>query len=290
MKPASFKYYAPTSLEAALDTLDQLGYDAKIIAGGQSLVAAMNFRMAQPAALVDLNHIQELFFIRPSSTGGISIGTMTRASTVEPDRLVAQGAPVVHEAMPNVAHPQIRNRGTFGGAVAHADPAGQAPALVVAMQARMKVCRKGNERWVNADDFFMGPFTSVMEPSEMLVEVELPPLAPRSGSSYKHVARQSGATSLVGCSTVVTLDDRGRCKSARLVLSSVGETPFLAQQAAKVLEGQSPTDELLRAAADAAAKEIDPGSDIHATEEFRRHLANVLVRQTLKEAFDRAKA
>jgi CO/xanthine dehydrogenase FAD-binding subunit len=290
MKPAPFKYYAPTSVEEALNTLDQLGYDGKIIAGGQSLVAAMNFRMSQPAALVDLNHIPELFYLRPSNQGGISMGTMTRASTVEHEKLVAERAPLVHEAMPYVAHPQVRNRGTFGGAVAHADPAGQAPALVMAMNANLLVRSKGKERWIAADDFFAGPFMSVMEPTEMLVEILFPPLPPHSGTAYRHVARQSGATSMVGCSTVVTLDDKGICKAVKIVLSSVGETPFHAVMAGKEIVGQKPSEIKIQAVAEAAAQEIDPGSDIHATADFRRYLALMLVRETLKKAFERARA
>ena len=288
MKPAPFKYYAPTSIEEALEMLAQLGYDGKIIAGGQSLIAAMNFRMAQPLALVDLNNIQELFFIRPANDGGVVIGTMTRASTVEQDHIIAKKTPLIHEAMPNVAHQQIRNRGTFGGAIAHADPAGQAPALVLALNARMRVMGKTAERWVNAQDFFVGPFSPDVSPEEMLVEVALPPLPPRSGTCYQHVARQSGATSLVGCSTVVTLDERGNCKHAKMVLSSVGETPLVVHKAAQLLVGQPPSDEGMRAAAELAAKEIDPGSDIHATADYRRHLAKVLVQYTLKIAFSRA--
>ncbi len=288
MKPAPFDYYAPTSLEEALDTLAQLGYDGKVLAGGQSLVAAMNFRMAQPAALVDLNNISELFYIKPAADGGLLIGTMTRSSTVEHDPLIEKKAPLIHEAMPHVAHPQIRNRGTFGGAVAHADPAGQAPGLVLALQAKLLVKSKSAERWVAAEDFFMGPFTPAVDPGEMLVEIAIPPLPPRTGTCYQHVARQKGATSLVGCSTVVTLDEKGACKAARMVLSAVGETPLAVPQAAQLLIGQKPSEEGIRAAAEQAAKEIDPGSDIHATAEYRRHLAKVLVQHTLKVAFARA--
>ncbi len=290
MKPASFAYYAPTSIDEALDKLDQLGYDGKVLAGGQSLIATMNFRMSQPAALVDLNNITELFYISPTNDGGVKIGTMTRSSKVEHDRLIAEKAPLIFEAMPNVAHPQIRNRGTFGGAIAHADPAGQAPSLVLALEAKLLVKSKQGERWVSADDFFVGPFTTVIEPQEMLVEIQLPQLPAHSGTSYKHVARQSGATSLVGCSTVVSLDNHNRCVSGRIILSCVGETAINAKESMKLLIGQSPSEDLFHAAADMVVKEIDPGSDIHATAEFRRHLAMTLVYHTLKEAFDRAKA
>jgi aerobic carbon-monoxide dehydrogenase medium subunit len=290
MKPAPFKYYAPASLAEALEILAELGYDGKILAGGQSLIATLNFRMSQPLAMVDLNNIPQLFYIRPDAAGGVSMGSMTRSVTVEHDKLVAERVPLVHEAMPFVAHPQIRNRGTFGGAVAHADPAGQAPSLVLALNAKIQIKKKSAERWVDAVDFFMGPFTSVLEPDEILTEIIFPSLPPRSGTSYKHVARQSGATSLVGCATVLTLDDKGRCAVAKMVLQTVGMTPFDAVQAAKVVVGQTPSEELFKAAAEAASKEVDPGTDMHATEEYRRHLAGVLVRQTLSDATQRARA
>ncbi|MCJ7529930.1 MAG: xanthine dehydrogenase family protein subunit M [Anaerolineales bacterium] len=290
MKPAPFKYYAPTSVAEALEYVAQLGYDGKVLAGGQSLVPAMNFRMAQPSALVDLNNIAELFYIHSTNDSGVAIGTMTRDSSVEHDPLIKERSPLIYEAMPNIAHPQIRNRGTFGGAVAHADPAGQIPALVIALDAKCRVRSKTKERWVAAEEFFTGPFTTALESDEMLVEIVLPPLPKRSGSCYQHVARQRGATSLVGVSTVVTLDEKGLCQQVHVVLSNVGETPLLARQAAQLLVGKTPKEEAIRAAAETASKhEIDPGSDIHASAQYRRYLANVLVRQTLTEAFERAR-
>ncbi len=146
MKPAPFEYYAPTSVEEALATLQNLGYDGKVLAGGQSLIPAMNFRMARPAALVDLNKVKELFYIKPTDDGGLAIGTMTRDSVVEKDPLVAQRFPIVPFVVKHIAHPQIRNRGTFGGAIAHADPAAQIPALSVALKARFLVRKQGGER------------------------------------------------------------------------------------------------------------------------------------------------
>jgi len=288
MKPAPFDYYAPTSVKEALERLAQLGYEGKVLAGGQSLIPAMNFRLAQPAALVDLNNVAELFYIRPSG-GDVLIGAMTRDTTVEYDPLVAERAPMIREAMYHVAHPQIRNRGTFGGAIAHADPAGQLPAVVVALNGRLRVRSKRGERWVPADDFFVGLFTTVLGPDELLVEVALPPLPPNSGWSYKQVARQSGAGALVGVAAVVTLDGNKHCQQARVVFLSVGEKPLLAQQATKLLVGQSPTKEAIRATAEtAASSDVDPGSDIHASADYRRHLVNVLTRQALTEAFNRA--
>uniref|UniRef100_A0A7C4PZ37 Xanthine dehydrogenase family protein subunit M n=1 Tax=Bellilinea caldifistulae TaxID=360411 RepID=A0A7C4PZ37_9CHLR len=290
MKPAPFDYYAPTSVEEALATLQNLGYDGKVLAGGQSLIPAMNFRMARPAALVDLNKVKELFYIKPTDDGGLAIGTMTRDSLVEKDRLVAERFPIVPFVVKHIAHPQIRNRGTFGGAIAHADPAAQIPALSVALKARFLVRKQGGERWVNAEDFFMGPFMTVLAPEEMLAEVVLPPMAKGSGASYQQVSRQKGGYAQAAVISVVVVDENKRCKDARVVLFSVGETPILSQAASKILVGNVPTAEAIAEVAEKISKdEVDPGTDIHGTAEYRRHLVKVLVRRGLTEAFERAK-
>jgi len=289
MKPASFKYYAPTTVEEALSHLAEHGYDAKVLAGGQSLIPTMNFRLAQPSVLVDLNHVSELFYIRPDENGGLLIGAMARESQVEHDPLVAERAPLVHETMPHIAHPQIRNRGTFGGCIAHADPAAELPAVSVALDGRFRLRNQAGERWVAADEFFIGFFTTVMEPDELLVEVSLPSMPPRSGWSFQEVARRHGDYALVGVAAVVTLDEKDRCQQARLVFLSVGEGPVEAHQAAEALKGQVPTAEAIRVAAEAAANtDVDPGSDIHASADYRRHLTRVLARQALEQAFERA--
>jgi carbon-monoxide dehydrogenase medium subunit len=289
MKPAPFDYYAPTSVEQALDHVAQLGYDAKILAGGQSLIPTMNFRLAQPAALIDLNNIQELFYIRPADAGGVRIGAMTRQSTVERDPLIAQRAPLVRAAMPFIAHPQIRTRGTFGGSIAHADPAAELPTVTVALGARYRVRNKAGERWIAAEEFFASLFTTLLQADELLVEIALPPMPPRSGWSFQEVARQSGAYGLVGVAAVVTLDGKKRCQQARMVFLSCGEKPMLAQHAAKTLLGQAPTPQAIRAAGEVAAKDdVDPSSDIHASADYRRHLVKVLAVRALTEAFDRA--
>jgi len=289
MKPAPFDYYAPTSVEQALDNVAQLGYDAKILAGGQSLIPTMNFRLAQPASLIDLNNIPELFYIHPLDDGGVLIGAMTRQSTVERDPLIAQRAPLVRAAMPYIAHPQIRTRGTFGGSIAHADPAAELPAVTVALGARYRVRNKTGERWIAAEDFFVSLFTTSLQPDEVLVEIALPPMPPRCGWSFQEVARQSGAYGLAGVATLVALDDKKRCQQVRMVFLSCGERPMLAQHAAKVLVGQAPTPEAIRAAAEAAAKDdVDPSSDIHASAAYRRHLVKVLAFRALTQAFQRA--
>ena len=292
MKPAPFDYYAPTSVEESLDRVAQLGNDAKILAGGQSLIPTMNFRLAQPSALIDLNNIPELAYIRPADDGGVLIGAMTRQSTVERAPLIAERAPLVREAMPHIAHPQIRTRGTFGGSIAHADPAAELPAVTVALGARYRVRNKAGERWIPAEEFFVGLFTTLLQPDEVLVEIALPAMPPRSGWSFQEVARQSGAYGLVGVATRVTSDETPsgrRCQQVRMVFLSCGEKPMLAQHAAKALVGQAPTPEAIRAAAEAAAKDdVDPSSDIHASAAYRRHLVKVLAARALAQAFQRA--
>ncbi|MFQ5341465.1 MAG: FAD binding domain-containing protein [Anaerolineae bacterium] len=289
MKPPPFQYYAPTTVEEALTHLAEHGYDAKVLAGGQSLIPTMNFRLAQPAVLVDLNPVSELFYIRPDDDGGVRIGAMTRQSQVERDPLVAERAPLIHETIPHIAHPQIRNRGTFGGNIAHNDPASELPAVTTALNARLRLQSQAGERWVSADEFFLGLFYTALEPEEMLVEVALPAMPPRSGWAFREMSRRPGDYALVGVTAVVTLDGNERCQAARLVFFGVGEGPAPAHQAADVLAGESPTPQVLRAAAETAAStDIDPSSDVHASAEFRRHLAKVLARQALEEAFGRA--
>ncbi|PKO09113.1 MAG: hypothetical protein CVU40_11670 [Chloroflexi bacterium HGW-Chloroflexi-2] len=290
MKPAPFDYYAPTSVEEALDKLTELGYSGKVLAGGQSLIPAMNFRMARPTALVDLNKVKELSYIKPTADGGLAIGTMTRDSVVEDDILVNERFPILVNTIKHIAHKQIRNRGTFGGAIAHADPAAQLPAAILLLDANLKVLSKSGERWVKATDFFIGPFMTVLEPEEMLAEVVLPPMAPRTGASYQQVSRQKGGYAQAAVISTVTLDGSDRVKEARVALFSVGESALLASKPNQVLAGQVPTAEAIEEVAAYVAKnECDPGTDIHGTEEYRRNLVHVLVRRALIDAVQQAK-
>lgn len=291
MKPAPFKYYAPTTVDEALAHLAEHGYDAKPLAGGQSLVPLLNFRLAQPAVIVDLNNVSELFYIRAADDGGLRLGAMTRQRQVEHDPLVAERAPLLYETMPHIAYPQIRNRGTIGGSLAHADPAAELAAVSVALDGRFRLRSQAGARWVPANEFFIGLFTTVLEPDELLVEVALPPMPPHSGYSFLEITRRHHDFAMAGVAAVVTIDGDGRCEQARLVFLAVGDGPVEAQQAAATLRGQKPTPEAIAAAADTAASaDVDPGSDIHASAEYRRHLVGVLARRALTQAFERAKA
>jgi CO/xanthine dehydrogenase FAD-binding subunit len=297
MKPAPFKYYAPSTVDEALARLAQHGWDAKVLAGGQSLVPMMNFRLAQPAVMVDLNEISDLFYIQPSRNGSLSIGAMTRQRTVELDPVVAQRCPMLSEALTKVAHPQIRSRGTLGGSIAHADPSAELVALSVALDARLRLrSKQRGERWVDARDFYLGLFTTVLEPDELLTEIVLPPMPSRSGWSFMEVARRHHDFALVGVAATVILDKsrdpaKAKCERARLVYFSVSDGPAEAIEAAAVLQGQEPTAEaILEAAQTAGDVDIDPNSDINASAEYRRHLVKVLGRRALTEAFERARA
>lgn len=289
MKPPPFEYYAPTSVEEALSLLARHGLEAKPLAGGQSLIPTMNFRLARPAVLIDLNRISELAFIREEKSGALRLGAMTRQRAVERSEAVAKSAPLLSETMPWIAHPQIRNRGTIGGSLAHADPAAELPAVMLALQARFRLQREAGERWVEAKEFFTGMFATALEPEELLTEIEIPPLPPRTGWAFREMARRHGDYALAGVAAMITLDKKGRCREARIACLSVGEQPVEAGEAAQLLHNEAPTEEAIREAAEKLSGEvIDPPSDIHASAEFRRHLIRVLTVQALTQAAERA--
>jgi carbon-monoxide dehydrogenase medium subunit len=290
MKPAPFDYVAPATLEEALAVLDEHGFDAKLLAGGQSLIPAMNFRLAQPSLLVDLNGLDSLSRIHADASHGVRIGAMVRQSHLEHNSLVKELAPLVHDVMPNIAHPQIRNRGTIGGSLAHADPASELPVVMVALQAGFKVKRAQRERWVNARDFFEGLFTTALEPEEILVEVAVPPIGSHTGHAFLEQARRHGDYAQAGVAAVVRLDGEGQCQELHLVFLNAGEIPMVATRAAQMLEGNVPTAELVEEAAYLASQEeIDPISDIHDSAAFRRHLAFVLSKRALTKAIEKAR-
>ena len=289
MKPPIFEYHRPDTLDEALRLLAERE-DAKPLAGGQSLIPAMNFRLAAPAALVDLGRLSELRGIAESGNGGLQLGALTTHASVEKSELVAARAPLLAETMPFIAHPQIRNRGTVGGSLAHADPAAELPAVVLALEAMLVLRSATAERRVPAQEFFTGLFATALEPGELVTAVELPALAARSGWAFEEMARRHGDFALVGVATVLSLDAGGNCADARIALLSVGDGPILARRAMAALEGQAPTAETFRSAAELAATEdIDPPGDLHASAAYRRQLTRVLVRRGLIRAAERAR-
>ena len=289
MKPAPFEYFAPKTVDEALAHLAEYGYDAKVLAGGQSLIPMMNFRLVQPAVIVDINNIDELSHIRETAEGGLSIGAIARHNQVETSPLVAERAALISDAMPHIATIQVRSRGTFGGSIAHADPSAELTAVSVALDGSFLLRGQRGERWVPANEFFAGLFTSVLEPDELLIEAKFPAIPRRSGCALVEVARRPHDFALVGVAAIVSLGAGDRCQQARVVFFSVGDGPVEAHQASELLAGKDLTPELMRAAAETAKGEIDPGSDIHASAEYRRHLAGVLSFRALTRAFDRAR-
>jgi aerobic carbon-monoxide dehydrogenase medium subunit len=290
MKPAPFEYFAAHSAAEAVERLAALGGEAKLLAGGQSLIPVMNFRLAQPAALIDVNPVSELDFVTPTADGGLRIGALTRLRRLELEPEVARRAPLLAEALPHIAHPQIRNRGTVGGSLAHADPAAELPCLAVALDARLRLVGTGGERWVSAGDFFLGLFATALAADEMVAEVALPAPPAGEGWAFVEVARRHGDYAQVGVAARLALDRSGRVASARLVYLSVGDAPLEARRAAAGLVGEEPSAAAFAAAAETAAgEEIDPAGDIHAGAAFKRQLARVLTRRALATAAHRAR-
>jgi CO/xanthine dehydrogenase FAD-binding subunit len=283
VKPAAFEYYCPGTLDEAIALLAEHGSDAKPLAGGQSLIPAMNFRLATPAVLVDLNAIPSLSHITPAG-GGLRLGAMTRHRMIERSAQVARAAPLVAEVMPSIAHPAIRTRGTVGGSLAHADPAAELPAIMLALDARFTVRHRQGARVIKASDFFTGLFSTALEPGEVLTDVEIPAAEPRTGHAFQEISRRHGDFALAGAAAVVAVDEQGRCVKARVALLSVGDRPVVVEAVSRILVGEHPSEEAIRAAAAAVGEAIDPPGDIHASSKYRRHLATVLTRRVLERA------
>ncbi len=289
MKPAPFKYEAPEALAQALELLSEYGDEAKALAGGQSLIPAMNFRLVQPAVLIDLNRVSELFYLRQEPSGELRIGAMTRQRALERDDAVRQQFPLIAETMPFIAHPQIRNRGTVGGSLAHADPAAELPAVMVALKAQFRLQSRDGERWLAADEFFSGFFETALQPGELLTEIRVPPMPQRCGCAFQEMARRHGDYALAGVAVVLESDENEICREARIVYLSVGGGPERGVTAENMLAGEALTRELIHdAAAETAARDLDPPGDIHASADFRRHLAKVLTIRAITTAAQRA--
>lgn len=289
VKPAPFEYHRPDTLDEALAVLGDWGSEAKALAGGQSLVPAMNFRLARPSVLVDLNRIASLAYVEEAADGGLRIGTMTRQRAAERSPAVAGGAPLLFESLPWIAHPQIRNRGTIGGSLAHADPAAELPAVMIALDARFVLRSRKAARVVRAQDFYTGLLSTVLGPEELLTEIQVPPRPAGAGAAFMELARRQGDFALVGVAVELVLDDAGTCAAVRIGLLSVGDGPVLAAQAMALLAGRVPDAARLEEVARVAAEsDIDPPGDSHASPAYRRHLARVLVRRALTRAAERA--
>ena len=287
MKPPRFEYAAPRKTAQAVALLSQHGDRAKILAGGQSLVPLLNFRLARPEVLVDVNRVAELAYVRPLKSG-VAIGALTRQHTLERAEVIQTRLPIVAEACRLIGHLPIRHRGTIGGSLAHADPASELPAVMVALEAEMTASRRGGRRTLAAEQFFTGMLTTALAPDELLTEVRVPGLPPRTGGAFIEIARRAGDFALVGIAALVTLDDAGLVTRARLALCGAGPTPIRAREAARVLVGERPEARVLDEAVEKIAAATDPPSDIHASAAFRKKLARHVGRQAIELAVRRA--
>ena len=289
MKPAPFDYYAPTSVDETCSLLARYGSDAKLLAGGQSLVPLLALRLAQPAALIDLNGVHELDYIR-ADDNGVAIGAMTRQRTVERSSIVRETCPLLPAAVEWIGHPQIRNRGTIGGSLVHSDPAAELPALATLLDATFTITNaQGAKRTVKPDEFFVTYLTTAVEPEEMLSEIYFPTLPAGTGWSFVEVARRHGDFALVGAAATVALDSAGACSNARIALFGVAPTATRSPSAEQALLNQKPDEQTIAAAASEVVKDIDPPGDVHASVEYRKYVATNLVRRALTEAVQRAK-
>ena len=286
MKPPPFKYVQASSLDDAVVALAASGGDAKIIAGGQSLVPMLNFRLLRPAVLVDINRIPDLDFVA-ESPAGLRIGALTRHRTLETSAHVASAFPVLAEAMTHVAHLAIRNRGTIGGSLSHADPAAELPMLALLLDATIIAAGSRGRRSIAAKDFFVGALTTALEPDEIVTEIELPRLPPATGWGFEEYALRRGDFAIAAAAATVTLG-QSRCVEARIALIGGGDRPVRAAAAEALLQGRTPGPELIAQAARAARDGVDPDGDLHASAEFRAHLIGVLTARALEAACERA--
>ena len=288
MKPAHFEYDDPQTLDESLDLLARYGEDCKVLAGGQSLVPLMNFRLARPARLVDVNAVESLAHIT-SDGGRLVIGAMTRHSQLERSAEVARRCPLLTEAVGWVGHSQIRNRGTVGGSAAHADPAAELPAAFAALDATFQVQSRRGMRVLGWREFFLSHFTTALAADELLVGVELLELAPSTGVAFVEYARRHGDFALGGAAVTLRLDGDGRCNHAAIALLSAGPVPVRAEGAERQLLGTSLDEAAIHEAAAEAVRGLRPSPDLHGGREYRIDLLRTMTERGLRTAAQRAK-
>ncbi len=282
MKPPKFDYHAPTTVEQALELLGRYGGDAKVLAGGQSLMPLLNFRLSRPAALVDLNRIPSLAYIKEQD-GQMRFGAMTRQRTIEFSSVVKERVPLLREATKLVGHLPIRTRGTIGGSIAHADPSAEYPAVLTALEGEVVARGPKGERVIRASDLFRTYLTTSLEPEEILVEVRLPAMPAGAGYALEEFSRRHGDFAIIGIAAMVAKDG-ARCTLARLATAGAGPVPVRLRAAEEILERDGLGDAAVDAAARRASELVSPDSDIHASADYRRHLTGVLTKRALKRA------
>lgn len=287
MKPPPFEYFAPDDIDGALALMAGHGGEARFLAGGQSLVPMLNFRVATPAALIDLNGIPALSDVAVREDGALVLGAMTRTRRLETDPEIAAACPLLAAAAPHIAHVQIRNRGTVGGSLAHADPAAELPGIALACDAEIGVRGPAGARTVAAVDFFEAVFTTALDDGEMITEIVFPAWPGGRRWGFREVSRREGDFAMVGIAGWFDLGDDGRISDARLAAIGAGDTPLRLPAGEAVLAGNAPGADLFADAARAAAGDLEPGNDTHASAEYRCEVGEVLVARVLADAWER---
>jgi len=286
MKPAAFDYVIADSIDMAVASLADGGGDAKIIAGGQSLVPMLNFRLLRPSVLIDINRIGDLAFIEEAGKK-ICVGALTRHYQIETSPVIARHLPVLASAMTHVAHLAIRNRGTIGGSLSHADPAAELPMMALLLDAELHIASASGKRTLAASDFFVGALTVDLARDDIVTEIVLPKLPPKTGWGFEEVARRSGDFALAAAAATLTLS-AGVISQARIALTGVGATPVRAAEAEALLVGQALEPGLIDRIIDAVRAAIEPDTDLHASSDYRRHLGGVLAGRAVSAAWRRA--
>ena len=287
MIPASFEYAVARDVADAIQLLASSGGEGKVLAGGQSLIPLMKFRLAQPALLIDINRVTGLGEIREN--GELRVGALVREADLEANAIVRQRYPILVDTTQVIADPLVRNLATVGGNLAHADPANDHPATMLALRASVVAQGPKGERVISIDDFFLDTFTTALRPDEILIGIRIPKAAPRSGGAYLKLERKVGDFAIAGVAVTVRLDEKGRISSAGIGLTNVGTTVIRARDAEEALRGQMPDEKSIAAAAAAAAKAAQPVSDLRGPAEYKRDVVRVLTQRAIAKAVARAK-
>jgi carbon-monoxide dehydrogenase medium subunit len=288
MFPAAFEYHRPTSVQEAVALLEQSGGDAKVLAGGHSLLPLLKLRLAEPAALIDIGRLPGMTGIQ-NQGGELIIGSLTTHATVATSDAVKQAAPLLAEAANVIGDQQVRNRGTIGGSLAHADPAGDLPAVILALEAQIKAVGPNGERTIPANDFFVDMLTSALQESEILTEIRIPGLPSGAGTAYLKMDHPASHYALCGVAAIVQLGG-GNVQDVRVAVTGVGPKAYRATGVEEALRGQAANESNVEQAAQHAADGIDALGDIHASTEYRSHLARVFAKRALNQAIARARA
>lgn len=288
MKPAKFEYFDPSTVAEAVGLLEKYGAEGKILAGGQSLVPLMNFRLAQPQYIIDINKVAGLSYLREKD-GLLLIGALTRHRELERSELIKAKCPLLSEAASFIGYAQIRNRGTIGGSLAHADPASELPAVALCLGAKVKAVGPRGERTIEAGDLFQTYLTTSLEADEMIIEVQMPALKPGAGWAFIEISRRQGDFAIVGVGAALSLDAKKICREAKIAIAGVAPTPIRADEACAILKGETLGDSVIEEASKRASHQLEPDSDIHASSDYRKDMARVFTARALKLALSRAK-